>query len=55
MRITAVDQNGHAFQDDLGEGDIWNFPAASPIRFKDSRDSTVTARSSCSSSTMQLQ
>jgi oxalate decarboxylase len=30
MRITAVDQDGHAFQDDLGEGDIWNFPGGIP-------------------------
>jgi oxalate decarboxylase len=30
LRITAVDQNGHAFQDDLGEGDIWNFPGGIP-------------------------
>src|SRR5208282_1150136 len=26
MRITAVDQDGHAFQDDISEGNIWNFP-----------------------------
>jgi oxalate decarboxylase len=30
MRITAVDQDGHAFQDDMGEGDIWNFPGGIP-------------------------
>jgi oxalate decarboxylase len=30
MRVTAVDQNGCAFQDDLGEGDIWNFPGGIP-------------------------
>jgi oxalate decarboxylase len=29
-RITAVDQDGHAFQDDLGEGDLWYFPAGIP-------------------------
>jgi oxalate decarboxylase len=30
MRVTAVDHNGCAFQDDLGEGDIWNFPGGIP-------------------------
>jgi oxalate decarboxylase len=30
MRVTAVEQNGCAFQDDLGEGDIWNFPGGIP-------------------------
>ena len=30
VRITAVDQNGHAFQDDLTEGDLWFFPAGIP-------------------------
>jgi oxalate decarboxylase len=29
-RITAVDQEGRAFQDDLGEGDLWNFPSGIP-------------------------
>jgi oxalate decarboxylase len=29
-RITAIDANGCAFQDDVGEGDIWNFPAGIP-------------------------
>lgn len=29
-RITAVDQDGHAFQDDLSEGDLWYFPAGTP-------------------------
>jgi oxalate decarboxylase len=29
-RITAVDQEGRAFQDDVGEGDLWSFPAATP-------------------------
>lgn len=29
-RITAVDQNGCAFQDDLSEGDLWYFPAGIP-------------------------
>ena len=29
-RITAVDTNGCAFQDDVGEGDLWNFPAGIP-------------------------
>jgi len=29
-RITAIDPNACAFQDDVGEGDIWNFPAGIP-------------------------
>lgn len=29
-RITAIDQNGRAFQDDVGEGNLWNFPAGIP-------------------------
>lgn len=29
-RITSVDQNGHAFQADVGEGDLWFFPAGIP-------------------------
>jgi oxalate decarboxylase len=29
-RITAIDQEGRAFQDDVGEGDLWNFPAGIP-------------------------
>ena len=29
-RITAIDANGRAFQDDVGEGDLWNFPAGIP-------------------------
>jgi len=29
-RITAIDQNGCAFQDDLSEGDLWYFPAGIP-------------------------
>src|ERR1700681_3426451 len=29
-RITAIDQHGHAFQDDVAEGDLWNFPAGIP-------------------------
>lgn len=29
-RITAVDQNGNTFQDDLSEGDLWFFPAGIP-------------------------
>jgi oxalate decarboxylase len=29
-RITAVDPDGHAFQDDVGEGDLWNFPSGIP-------------------------
>lgn len=30
VRITAIDEHGHAFQDDVGEGDIWNFPGGIP-------------------------
>jgi oxalate decarboxylase len=29
-RITAIDSEGHAFQDDVGEGDLWNFPSGIP-------------------------
>lgn len=29
-RITAIDQNGCAFQDDINEGDLWYFPAGIP-------------------------
>jgi oxalate decarboxylase len=29
-RITAIDQEGRTFQDDVGEGDLWNFPAGIP-------------------------
>lgn len=29
-RITAVDQNGRTFQDDVFEGDLWFFPAGIP-------------------------
>jgi oxalate decarboxylase len=29
-RVTAVDQNGHAFVDDVGPGDLWYFPAGVP-------------------------
>jgi oxalate decarboxylase len=29
-RITAVDQHGHNFIDDVGVGDLWNFPAGIP-------------------------
>ena len=29
-RITAIDQDGHAFQDDVGEGDLWYFAAGIP-------------------------
>ena len=29
-RITAIDPVGHAFQDDVGEGDLWNFPSGVP-------------------------
>jgi oxalate decarboxylase len=29
-RITAIDGEGRAFQDDVGEGDLWNFPSGIP-------------------------
>lgn len=29
-RITAVDENGCTFQDDVSAGDLWNFPAGIP-------------------------
>ena len=29
-RITAIDQNGRAFQEDVAEGDLWYFPAGIP-------------------------
>jgi oxalate decarboxylase len=29
-RITAVDQHGRKFVDDVGEGDLWYFPAGIP-------------------------
>jgi oxalate decarboxylase len=29
-RITAVDVDGRTFQDDVGEGDLWNFPTGIP-------------------------
>jgi oxalate decarboxylase len=29
-RITAVDEQGRTFIDDVGEGDLWNFPSATP-------------------------
>ncbi len=29
-RITAIDEAGRAFQDDVGEGDLWNFPSGIP-------------------------
>jgi oxalate decarboxylase len=29
-RITAVDHEGRAFQDDVGAGDVWNFPSGMP-------------------------
>jgi len=30
MRVTAIDGEGHAFQDDIDEGNIWNFPGGIP-------------------------
>ena len=30
MRVTAIDDQGHAFQDDITEGNIWNFPSGIP-------------------------
>lgn len=38
MRITAVDEEGRGFQDDLGEGDIWNFPGGIPHSLQGLRD-----------------
>ena len=29
-RITAIDQNGHTFVADVGEGDLWYFPGGTP-------------------------
>jgi oxalate decarboxylase len=29
-RITAIDEEGRAFQEDVGEGDLWNFPSGIP-------------------------
>ncbi len=29
-RITAIDEAGRAFQDDVAEGDLWNFPSGIP-------------------------
>ena len=29
-RITAIDSEGRAFQDDVGEGDLWTFPSGVP-------------------------
>ena len=49
MRITAIDEEGHAFQDDISEGNIWNFPAGNPIRSRDCKETAVS--SSCSSTT----
>jgi oxalate decarboxylase len=30
VRVTAVDESGRTFVDDVGEGDIWNFPGGIP-------------------------
>jgi hypothetical protein len=32
VRVTAVDESSHTFVDDVGEGDIWNFPVRSSRR-----------------------
>ena len=45
-RITAVDAEGRNFLDDVGVGDIWNFPAGIPTRSRGSR--RVASSSSCS-------
>jgi oxalate decarboxylase len=29
-RLTAIDEQGRSFVDDVGEGDVWNFPAGLP-------------------------
>ncbi len=47
-RITAVVQDGHAFHDDLDEGDIWNFPGGIPHWLQGLEGDDP---SSCSSST----
>jgi oxalate decarboxylase len=28
--ITAIDADGRSFVDEVGEGDLWNFPAGMP-------------------------
>jgi quercetin dioxygenase-like cupin family protein len=30
VRVTAIDQDGHNFVDDVGVGDLWTFPAGNP-------------------------
>jgi oxalate decarboxylase family bicupin protein len=30
VRLTAVDENGRSFIDDIGAGDVWYFPAGVP-------------------------
>jgi len=47
-RITAIDQDGRAFQDDVGEGTCGTSGPGSHTRFRASR---ATGASSCSSST----
>jgi oxalate decarboxylase len=37
-RITAVDQDGHSFVDDVGPGDLWFFPAGIPHSIQGLRD-----------------
>jgi oxalate decarboxylase len=37
-RITAIDQDGHNFIADVGEGDLWNFPAGIPHSIQGLKD-----------------
>ena len=50
-RITAVDQDGRTFADDVGEGDLWYFPGGTPHSIQGLAPTGSTAASSCSSST----
>jgi oxalate decarboxylase len=45
-RITAVDEQGRTFIDDVGEGDLWNFPSVIRILFRAWR--TAASSSLCS-------
>jgi oxalate decarboxylase len=49
MRVTAIDDEGHAFEDDVGEGEIWNFPGGIPHSLQGLEGEGDP--SSCSSST----